>query len=296
MSLTPMKFKKAKPRYRLANLARFTAVTLVFLLAVTALFVIIAKSKSQPVKDSAVVVTPIVMPTPEPIPTPPPIDIPEGKTMEPVVVVIDAGHGGRDPGTVSPYTDDLYEKNITLEIAKKVEALLSDKGIKTIMTREGDDHLNDVIKEDLLERADIANSNNASLFLSIHVNSFDLKQSGGAKVNGMEVYYMNKTETFEGFTEERFAQIVGDEIVKATEMKFNGVKSNNYSVLRNTKMPAVLVETAYITNKEDHARLSSKDFREKTAKGIAEGILLTLQEIKAFEYDGDMYVFKEIGE
>lgn len=294
MSLTPMKFPKARPRYRLSNLTRFVAALLVFLLAVTAVFVVIAKNKEKPSDQNPVVVTPVVMPTSEP--TPPPIEIPDGKSMEQVLVVIDAGHGGRDPGTTSPYTKNFYEKDITLYIAKRVEELLIDKEIKVILTREEDDHLNDVIKEDLIARAEVGNSNNASLFVSIHVNAYDLKYKGAAGVNGMEVYYLNKKATYTDFTEERFAQIVGDEINKTTGIKFNGVKSNGLSVLRNTVMPAILVETGYITNKDDHARLSSTDFKDKTAQGIAEGITLALQEIDAFEYDGAMYVFKEVGE
>ncbi len=291
-----MKFPKLKPRYRLSNLSRFVAAILVFLLVVTAVFVVIAKNREGEANPSSVPVTPIVMPTQTPSPTPPPIEIPDGKVMEPVLVVIDAGHGGGDGGTISPYKDEFYEKDITLYMAKKVEEYLKDKGINVILTREKDEHFSDSNKEDLLARANVANDNKASLFVSIHVNAYDLKYKGAAGVNGMEVYYFNKKTTYTDFTEERFAQIVGDEIVKANGIKFNGTRSNNFSVLRNTQMPAILVETAYITNKEDHARLASQDFKDKTAQGIADGIELTLQEIDAFQYDGGMYVFKEVGE
>lgn len=296
MSFPPLRQRKMKPRFRIANRSRFAAVILVFLLAMTAVLVIIGKSKDQPSQGSSVVVTPIVLPTPDPVPTPPPFDIPDGKIMDPVLVVIDAGHGGGDGGTISPYVDKFYEKDITLYMAQKVVSLLKDKGIDAVLTRDGDYRFSEVNREDLLTRANIANDNKASLFVSIHVNAYDISERGGAGVNGMEVYYLNKEEMYTEFDDKRFAQIIADEVTKSYGIKFNGIKSNDFSVLRNTKMPAVLVETAYITNKEDHARLASQEFKDNTAKGIADGIELTLKEIDAFEYEGTMYVFKESGE
>lgn len=293
-----MTFNYNKPprrrQFRIVNKPRFIATTLMFLLALTAVIVALANTKGEPSDQSSVAVTPDVLPTPTPTPTPEPIKVPEGKKVEPVIVVLDAGHGGRDPGTISPYLEGFYEKEVTLYIAKKVEEYLADKGINVIQTRYGEDHLNDNIKEDLLARAEVANANNASLFVSIHVNAYEGK--GASSVNGMEVYYLNKDSVYTGFTEEQFAQIVGDEIKNATGIKFNGTISRALSVLRNTQMPAILVETAYITNKEDHQRLLSNDFRDKTALGIANGIELTLQEIGAFEHEGELYVFKEVGE
>lgn len=300
MSIPPVRQRRPAPRYRLANTTRFIAVLLVFFLAITAIIIASATANNnnnnnaeEPSDESSVVVTPVATPTPEPTPV---IEIPEGKTMEPVLVVVDAGHGGRDPGTISPYDDTFFEKDVVLDIAKRVEKYLKDKGINALLTRDGDNHLNDNIDKDLLERADIANRNNASLFVSIHVNAYDLKYKGAASVNGMEVYYLNKDTVYTDFTDERYAEIVANKIVESTGIKFNGIKSRALSVLRNTHMPAILVETAYITNKEDHARLKSNDFRDKTAKGIVNGIELVLEEIGAFEHQGELYVFKEAGE
>ncbi|MCX7772435.1 MAG: N-acetylmuramoyl-L-alanine amidase [Clostridia bacterium] len=297
MSRSPIKFQSPKRRYKLANMTRFVAVLLVLMLTVTAVFVVLGKSHSNdPVKNTAIVVTPTVMPSQEASPTPPPIVVPEGKALAPVVIALDAGHGGRDPGTCSPYNDTLYEKDITLDIEKRAAEYLKQKGINVVLTREGDDHLSDVIKEDLIARAAVANDNDAALFVSVHVNSYDLKYKGAAKVNGMEVYYMNKNEVYDNFTEETYAQTIADEIKKTTNTKFNGTKQANFSVLRNTKMPSVLIETAYITNKDDNNKLASKDYRDKLAQGIANGIEASLKQINAFEYDGGLYVFKEVGE
>lgn len=303
MNIPPVRHRRPAPRYRLVNTTRFIAVLLVFFLAITAIIIAGATANNnnnnindnveEPSDESSVVVTPVATPTPEPTPA---IEIPEGKTMEPVLVVVDAGHGGRDPGTISPYDDTFFEKDVVLDIAKRVEKYLKDKGINAMLTRDGDYHFNDSIDKDLLERADIANRNNASLFVSIHVNAYDLKFKGAAAVNGMEVYYLNKDTVYTDFTDERYAEIVANKIIEFTGIKFNGIKSRGLSVLRNTHMPAILVETAYITNKEDHARLKSNDFRDKTAKGIVDGIELVLDEIGAFEHQGELYVFKEAGE
>lgn len=297
MSIKRMKFSNQKPRYRIKNLSRFIAVILVILLAATAVFIIQGKNREgDESRNTAIVVTPTAMPTPSPIPTPLPFEIPEGKTMEPVLIVLDPGHGGGDGGTLSPYKKGFYEKDITLYMAKKTEEYLKEKNIKAVLTRDGDFYLSPSNKEDLLGRANIANDNKATFFVSIHVNAYDLKYKGAAKVNGMDVYYGLKDKTtYDGFTEERLAEIIGGEISKASGIKLNALKTNDFSVLRNTKMPAVLIETAYITNKEDHARLESAEFRDNTAKGIANAIELALNELEAFEHEGTLYVFQESG-
>jgi len=161
------------------------------------------------------------------------------------------------------------------------------------MTREGDERLVDSQKEDLAARAEVANKSNASFFVSIHVNAYDLKFKGAASVNGMEVYYMDKPDMYENFTPKQLANLIADNICASSGIKLNFIKDNNYSVLRNTTMPAVLIETAYITNKEDYQRLTTDEFRAATAKGIADGIMAALQEVGAFDHNGELYVFKE---
>jgi len=129
--------------------------------------------------------------------------------------------------------------------------------------------------------------------VSIHVNAYDLKFKGAAAVNGMEVYYLDKPDMYENFTPKQLATLIGDSICAASGIKMNFIRSNDYSVLRNTTMPAVLIETAYITNKEDYKRLTTDEFRTATAEGIAEGIMAGLQEVGAFDHNGELYVFKE---
>lgn len=294
--MTKLKFPSPRPRFRLKNYARFTAALLVFLLMITAVVVALGKiSENSDSEAASIVVTPFV-PPPTPEPTPPPIDVPEGKTVEKVIIVIDAGHGGSDPGTTSPYEDGFYEKEITLDIALKVRDYLTETGIPVIMTRESDVRLAESQREDLLLRAQLANDHNATLFVSIHVNAYDLKYPGARQVQGMEIFYYNpgKRQMFEDFDSYRFAEIMAKAIQAKNGIHYRGAIKNDLSVLRNTKMPAVLVETAYITNQEDHARLKSKEFRTNTAIGIAEGIKETLEVLQAFEYEGELYVFKKL--
>ena len=288
-----------RARYRLANTKRFTAFVLVFLLMLTAVYVIKNHADAQSGDPVSVVITPVATATVTPAPVVPsatPYPVPEGKEMTPVIVALDAGHGGPDPGTISPYKDKFYEKEVTLDVTQKVAELLKQKGIEYRMSRNEDVHLNDNISKDLLMRADVGNSNNAALFVSIHVNYYDIYEKGGAGVNGMEVYYYPKNNLFEGFNDERLAAIMGEKVKASNGINYRGEIERGFSVLRNTLMPAVLVETAYISNKSDEALLGTQDFRQKTAQGIANAIQAALEEMGMFEYENANYVMKNIGE
>lgn len=288
-------FPEPGRKNRPVNRTRLLAALLVFLLVVTAVVVVIRKMRFQGEAEASVVVTPVatpfVLPTPTPVPVPPTPQAPEGKTVEKVLVVIDPGHGGEDPGTECPFEDDFYEKEINLDIAKRVKGYLDEYGIDAMLTRESDSRLvPNNQKEDLYARARLANENNASLFISIHVNASDWKS-----VSGMEIYYCKKPDIFENFSSKRFAELMGARIRDSSGIEYRGIVHNDFSVLRNTEMPAILVETAFITNKDDYGRLKSDDFRDKTASGIAQGIRMALDEIEAFEYEGDLYVYKQAG-
>lgn len=301
MKYSSLKFSNNKPRYRIKNIARFAAVILVFLLTITAVMVILAKIKGNGNDKYGLKPTETIdvsTPTPTPVPTPTPYPVPEGKTMETFFVMIDPGHGDVDSGTFSPYIDGLYEKDIVLDMAKEVEAILVQRGINVVLTREDDMRLVNHSEKDLVARWSLANEQEASLFVSIHVNAYDLKYKGAAGVKGMEIYYFeDKHEVYTDFTQQRFAEIMRDSVSAANGMTFRFMKGDlRLAVVRNTKMPAVLIETAYITNKEDNEKLNSQEFREKTAQGIADGIEVAMEEIGVFEHDREMYVFKEIGE
>lgn len=175
------------------------------------------------------------------------------------VIVIDAGHGGRDSGAEG---NGLREKDITLDIALRVKKLLEEKGFAVIMTRDRD------VYPSLKERTDLANNAKADIFVSIHVNS-----GGGT---GIETWWHDKAP--EPQKRQLLATYIQNELIAATGAKNRGVKSptpkkGNFHVTRETKMPSALVEVGFIDNASDAAKLAQSSYRQKIAKGIVEGII-----------------------
>ena len=218
---------------------------------------------------------------PKPDPTRTPGKASQGKTSKNILVCIDPGHGGRYPGTVSPFQDELYEKNIVLDMGLRLKKLLEKEGIEVIMTRETDNHLNSDWEEDVRERPKIANSAGATFFISIHVNAMDPSTKNASKYNGTEIYHYGKDHG--SYTSKELADIMGSEINKATDTKYNGVIQQNFGVLRLSNMPALLVETAYITNPDDHKRLISDTFRQDMAECIFHGTLKILKKMGIYK-------------
>lgn len=181
------------------------------------------------------------------------------------LIVIDAGHGGSDPGA-SHY--GVNEKDLNLDIAKRLNVLLEKNNIKTYMTREDDTYVG------LYERAYIANNMNATLFLSIHNNAYY------AKYSGTETLYYPERANSTGFTSKRFAQLIQSELVGDLGTYDRGiVERPNLVVLKATKMPAALAEIAFMSNSGDIAKLKSEEFRQKTAQALCDAILKALDEV-----------------
>lgn len=172
-----------------------------------------------------------------------------------ICIILDAGHGGTDGGTTEYKTN---EKDINLSVTKYLKEIFEDCGIDVVLTRETDKLLS------LSQRTDIANKNNADLFISIHCNYFEDDSS----VSGLECYYYyNQTES----------QKIAENIISSAD-NVNGItvrsaKSEDYYVLRHTKMPAVLVELGYLSNSMERKSLTDKDYQKLLAKAIADGIL-----------------------
>ena len=167
-------------------------------------------------------------------------------------ICIDAGHGGKDPGACA---GGVREKDIALYTAFKIGTLLAD--YELIYTRFTDVYVS------LSKRARVANAAEADLFVSIHCNS-----APNASANGMEVYHY----THASEASKRAARVIYDRLLPASGLKGRGAKSENLAVLRETSMPAVLVELAFISNDGDRAKLVSEEWLERAAKAIAEGI------------------------
>lgn len=168
-------------------------------------------------------------------------------------IFIDAGHGGTDPGAIGNNT---YEKNITLNVAKRVEYHLKRHGQTVIMSRNGDETVS------LTSRSNLCNSNNCDVSVSIHTNAFN----GTAK--GVETYTYGK-----GTNEMNLAKCVHNKIIGNNLYTVNrGIKQADFHMVKVPKMAAILVEMAFIDNVNDFALLKNKqeDFAVAIAKGILE--------------------------
>ena len=170
------------------------------------------------------------------------------------VVTVDPGHGGGDPGCGEEMA---LEKDIVLPISMKLRDMLEEAGVTVVMTRQTDQSVS------LDERAIIANNAGSDLFVSIHCNSYE------GEARGMDVYY-HKSEPAK-----ELAQAVLDQAA-ALGIRTREVQKNNYQVLWDTDMPAILVETGFVTDPEEYALLRDKEYQEKIAQAVALAVLNAL--------------------
>ncbi|MFD3258926.1 N-acetylmuramoyl-L-alanine amidase [Paenibacillus lentus] len=168
------------------------------------------------------------------------------------LVVIDAGHGGTDPGAIS--VTKKKEKDFNLSIAKKVENLLKkETELDYVLTRSTD------VFVTLKDRAKLANNMNADLFVSLHANS------GSATASGVETYY-TRDESIP------FAKTMHKYLVESSGLPDRKVRAKSLHVTRETTMPAVLLEFGYLSNKGDEALLFTENFQNSVAQGVVDGI------------------------
>jgi len=181
------------------------------------------------------------------------------KVQEKKLIVIDAGHGGKDPGAVF---SSVYEKSLNLDIAKRLKKLLTAKGYEVIMTRTTDKFV------ELADRAEIANQKGADLFISIHNNSMP------AGYSGVMTLYSTR-DINEDFSSKDLANAVQTRMVKTLGTKDIGARErDNLVVLNKTTMPAVLIEVGCMSDSNELKQLKKATFRQKAAKGIYEAIVL----------------------
>jgi len=197
--------------------------------------------------------TPVIEPAPPSVvqqqqPTKSPWEL-TGKT-----IVIDAGHGGKDPGTTS--ANGYEEKILNLDVAQQIAQILRDKGHRVIMTRNSDEFI------ELEERAAIANRAKADVFVSIHADS-----SAKSSLTGFTVY----VERSGSWASSKLADAI-DTRMAVTGLGSNGVKKANYRVLTHTNCPAVLVEIGYLSNRWEAKQLHNNDMQRRLAQAVAEGI------------------------
>ena len=187
-----------------------------------------------------------------------------------VTVLLDAGHGAPDGGTTG--VGGTIEKDINLKIVKKLQEVMEGKGMRVILTREGDEGLQDslakTIREmkvsDMHKRLDIMKKSNADLFLSIHMNSFP-----NADVSGLRVFYSKNHEDIKLLAEniqDRISQISG---AKAYAVKTADTK---LFLMKEPPVPSILVECGFLTNPQEEKLLNDEEYQSKIAWAIADAV------------------------
>jgi len=173
------------------------------------------------------------------------------------VIVIDPGHGGSDPGATG--VTGLKEKLVNLAVAEILEDLLKDAGARVIMTRSGDYFVSN------RQRVELANVENADVFVSIHANAYANQSS-----NGTETYFCSgKNNSDAG---RYLAQQLQRELVSELGLRDRGVKTNSFYVLSKTKMPSALVELGFLSNPEEEELLRNRNTHVKAANALFKGL------------------------
>ncbi|MFD3447197.1 N-acetylmuramoyl-L-alanine amidase [Microbacteriaceae bacterium 4G12] len=179
-------------------------------------------------------------------------------------IIIDAGHGGKDSG--SPGYRGLQEKNITLEIARKLRDKLANSGVHVIMTRDTDAYIT------LSNRVAISSKAAGDAFLSIHLNS-----SGSSSTSGIETYY-NRNSSSASIKSRRLAECMQGVLTNDLGARNRGVKDADYQVIKQTKTTSILVETGFITNSTEANKLASAAYQEKVADTLYKGFIQYFKE------------------
>ena len=193
------------------------------------------------------------------------------------VVVLDPGHGGEDSGAKC---GGVMEKDLTLDIARRIDRLLDSEGVATLMTRLGDSYVS------LADRAAFGNRVNESIFISIHFN-----EDNKPVASGVETYYaahqINSGSTFGSWLpffsrppsnspkpeSQSLASFIQEALVARTRSVDRGTQAKQFFVIANVTSPAVLIEGGFITNKDELSKLVSEDYRDQLAAAVADGVL-----------------------
>lgn len=183
--------------------------------------------------------------------------LPHKNEMVPLVV-IDPGHGGFDLGTHSKIYE---EKQICLKTASYLRKHLEKAGYHVIMTRSRDEYL------PLKKRAEIANLAKCQILISIHCNA-----AKNSSAKGIEIFYTQKTEPWRAKKSKELAQSILSSLLSGTGAESRGIKEGNFCVIRETKMPSILIETGFLTNEEERKKLSSDFYLDTVAKLITAGV------------------------
>jgi N-acetylmuramoyl-L-alanine amidase len=228
------------------------------------LFVFLLSSCAQPMYVSPPAPSEIYPPIPR---------VSDAKVSSPksdVFIVIDPGHGGDDFGTHSNTKPKYQEKHLNLATAQLLRTFLNKQGYKTVMTRNDDTFIT------LDRRAEFANEQKPTLFVSVHYNS-----APSAEAEGVEVFFYKSDDNKNRTRESRLlAKSILDKVLDNTQAKSRGVKHGNFAVIRQTNMPAVLIEGGFLTNDSEMQRIKDPAYIKKLALGIAQGITAYIERTK----------------
>ncbi len=177
------------------------------------------------------------------------------------VVVLDAGHGGNDPGAVR---GDVQEKEVTMRIIAKLKKVLESKGARIVLTRSDDTFVS------LEDRVKITNAVGPNLFLSVHINSLE----STSNVYGIETYFQTDRSR-------PLADRVHGSLVGGLGAPDRSVRKARFYVINHTPVPAILAEVGYITHKGERDRLVSSDYQQKVANALARGVMNYLNDVKS---------------
>jgi len=170
----------------------------------------------------------------------------------PTTVVIDAGHGGYDRGGIPGQRAS--EKDMTLDVARRLKSILAASGYRVVMTRDSD------VFVPLGTRTAIANSNRNAIFVSVHFNSATRRSA-----SGIETYFYNRESL-------SLASAIHHYVAGGAPSENRGVRRRGYFVLRRTNMPSVLVECGFLTNPTEAGYVQNASYRQKLAEEIAAGV------------------------
>ena len=168
------------------------------------------------------------------------------------IITIDPGHGGSDSGAVGP--NGYTEKEGAFAISQKVASILNQSGAKVVMTRDSDVDVygpNASARNELQARVDVGNNANSDIFVSIHCNAFV-----NPAANGTQTFYYGSS--YQG---QRLAQSIQEKMIEANGLRDRGISTCNFYVVKHSYMPAVLIETAFITNYDEEALLSDDEWQ-----------------------------------
>ena len=186
-------------------------------------------------------------------------------------IVLDSGHGGDDPGKIG--VNQAKEKDVNLEITKKIKKRLKKKGWTVVMTREKDEMLGNPQEgnrkiHDMKARVDVINKTKPQAAVSIHQNSYQDERIHGAQV----FYYSHSAEG------KRMAEVMQKALLDADESNTRKAKANDtYYLLKRTEVPTIIVECGFLSNPEEAEKLTEKNYQKKMADAIVKGIIACVE-------------------